>query len=114
MFRTDPLSIIRSQALYTQQGYMSYRFADSLLAGSGQNWFSSQNQISSILILVLRTKPVLSSGVFHCTHSNGMCPTGLLTACEQDQNCSSVLILLASCQQNCMTYTIAVFTGKNS
>ena len=29
------------------------------------------------------------------------------------RNCS-VLILLASCQQNCMTYTIAVCTVKNS
>ena len=27
---------------------------------------------------------------------------------------SSVLILLASCQQTCMTYTIAVCTVKNS
>jgi hypothetical protein len=25
-----------------------------------------------------------SSGVFHCTHSNGICHTGLLTPCEQD------------------------------
>ena len=39
MFRTVPLSIIRSSSLYTQQWYMSYRFADSLRAGSGQNWF---------------------------------------------------------------------------
>jgi len=29
MFRTVPLSIIRSLALYTQQWYMLYRFADS-------------------------------------------------------------------------------------
>ena len=28
MFRTVPLSIIRSFLLYTQQWYMSYRFAD--------------------------------------------------------------------------------------
>jgi len=35
MFRTVPLSIIRSSSLYTQQWYMSYWFADSLLAGSG-------------------------------------------------------------------------------
>jgi len=28
------------------------------------------------------------------------------------RNCSSVLILLASCQQTCMTYTIAVCTVK--
>ena len=34
----------------------------------------------------------------------------LLTACEQDQDGISVLILLASC----MTYTIAVCTMKNS
>ena len=59
------------------------------------------------------SKPVLcpSSSVFLCTHSNGICHTGLLTACEQDQD---VLILLTSCQQTCMTYTIAVCTGKNS
>jgi hypothetical protein len=30
MFQTVPLSIIRSFPLYTQQWYMSYRFADSL------------------------------------------------------------------------------------
>jgi len=30
MFRTAPLSIIRSFSLYTQQWYMSYRFTDSL------------------------------------------------------------------------------------
>jgi len=30
MFRTVPLSIIRSFSLYTQQWYMSYRFVDSL------------------------------------------------------------------------------------
>jgi len=61
-FRTFPLSIIRSFPLYTQQWYMSYRFADSLRAGSG----------------------------------------------------CSTLILHASCQQTCMTYTIAVCTVKNS
>jgi len=65
MFRTVPLSIIRSFSLYTQQWYMSYRFADNLRAGSGQN-------------------------------------------------CSSILILLASCQQTCMSYTIAVYTVKSS
>ena len=30
------------------------------------------------------------------------------------RNCCSDLILLASCQQTCMTYTIAVCTVKNS
>jgi len=39
MFRTVPLSIIRSFSLYTQQWCMSYRFVDCLRAGSGRNWF---------------------------------------------------------------------------
>jgi hypothetical protein len=30
-----------------------------------------------------------SSRVFHCTHNNGICHTGLLTACEQDQDGTS-------------------------
>ena len=34
MFRTVPLDVIRSFSLYAQQWYMSYRFADSLRAGS--------------------------------------------------------------------------------
>jgi len=38
MFRTVPLSIIRSFSLYTQQWYMSYRFADRLRAGSGRKF----------------------------------------------------------------------------
>ena len=37
MFRTVPLSIIRSFSLYIQQWYMPYRSADSLRAGSGRN-----------------------------------------------------------------------------
>ena len=36
MFRTVPLSIIRSFSLYTQQWYISHRFADSVRAGSGR------------------------------------------------------------------------------
>jgi hypothetical protein len=38
MFRKVPLSVIMSFSLYTQQWYMSYRFADSLRAGSGWNY----------------------------------------------------------------------------
>jgi len=37
--------------------------------------------------------------------------TNLLTAGEQDQD-GSILILLASCQQTCVTYTIVVCTVK--
>ena len=31
-----------------------------------------------------------SSGVFHCTHSNGICHTGLQKACKQDLNGTAV------------------------
>ena len=81
MFRTVPLSIIKSFSLYTQQWYMSYRFAESLRAGSGRKEF--------------RPDPArkLSANLFRN---------------------SSVLILLARCQQTCMTCTIAVCTMKNS
>ena len=54
MFRTVPLSIIRSFSLYTQQWYMSYRFADSLRAGSGRN-------CSSVLILLASIHDI-----YHC------------------------------------------------
>ena len=50
-----------------------------------------------------------SSKDFHYTHNNVVGYTGLLTACEQDQG-GTVLILLASC----VTYTVAVCTVKNS
>ena len=46
MFRIFPLSIIRSFSLYTQQWYMSYRFADSLWAGSGWNSLSFSQAVS--------------------------------------------------------------------
>jgi len=48
MFRTVALSIIRSFSLYTQEWYMSYRFADSLLAGSEWN-------CSSLLMATMAT-----------------------------------------------------------
>jgi len=47
MFRTVHLSIIRSFALYTQQWYVLYRFADSLSAGSGRNQFRPDPEISA-------------------------------------------------------------------
>ena len=72
MFRTVPLSIIRSFSLYTQQWYMSYRFADSLRAGSG--WmdrgtvrnmyeFYSKNKIERLVHLddfIVRISVVIS------------------------------------------------------
>jgi len=58
MFRTVPLSITRSFSLYTQQRYMSYRLADSLLAGSGRN-------CSSVLILLASCNCNLYD-IYHC------------------------------------------------
>jgi hypothetical protein len=53
-----------------------------------------------------------SSSVHHqvfiyCTLSNRVCHTGLKTAFEQDQ---LLLVLLETCLQTCMTYTIAECT----
>ena len=57
-----------------------------------------------------------SSGVFHCTHSNRCMSYRFADSLRTGSrwNCSYILILLASCQQNCMTYTIAVCIMKNS
>jgi len=38
MFRTVPLTVIRSCSLHTQQWYMSYRLADNLREGLRRNW----------------------------------------------------------------------------
>ena len=92
---------------------------------------------------MFRTVPLSIIRSFHCTHSNGIRHIGLLIAGKQDQDgtavpswsclqavskpvwhipllCvqwktpSAILILLASCQQTCMTYTISVFKVKTS
>jgi len=66
--------------------------------------------IFGIKLYMFRTVPLsIIRSFFRCTHSKVICHTGLLTASEQDQD-GSVLILLGSF----MTYTIAVCTVKNS
>ena len=64
MFRTVPLSIIRSFPLYTQQWNMSYRFAYSLRAGSGRKILPDQ-QTSPLPSppYVLRAPPILFSSI---------------------------------------------------
>ena len=47
-----------------------------------------------------------SSGVFHCTHSNGVCHTGLLTACEQDQDVPSWSCSDPACKLSANLYDI--------
>jgi len=42
--------------------------------------------ILGMKLYMFRTVLCPSSGVFHCTHSTGICHTGLLTACEQNQD----------------------------
>ena len=52
-----------------------------------------------------------SSGVYSLYTQHCTCHTGLKTAFEQDQDrTSSILVLLESCLQTCMTYTIAECT----
>jgi hypothetical protein len=51
-FRTVPLSIIRSVSLYTQKWYTSWRFAESLQAGSGWNSVPSWSCLQAPGILI--------------------------------------------------------------
>jgi hypothetical protein len=56
IFRTVPLSIIRSYSLYTQRLYVSYGFVDSFRAGSGWNVLilleNFQNKFEKLVHLV--------------------------------------------------------------
>ena len=97
VFRTVPVSIIRSFSLYTQQWYMSYMFADSFWAGSGWKRVTEALRFGALTIFmaffnnnILIIKPtrcnnfsnlflewnstcfrqfLCPSWVFHCTHS---------------------------------------------
>ena len=100
MFRTVPLSLIRSFSLYTQQWYMSYKFADSLRAGSGWN-------CSSVLILLTAvSKPVW--------HIPLLCIQWKTPDDGQKMELQFLPDPACSCQQTCMTYTCSVCTMKNS
>jgi hypothetical protein len=123
MFRTVPLSI-KNISLYTQQWYMSYRFADSLQAGSGWN-------CSSILILIAfriikQTRCTNFSILFwnktlHVSHSSSIHHRGCFTVHTVMVHVIPVyeqlaawisMELLACCPQSGMTYTIVVCTVK--
>ena len=77
MFRTVPLSIIRS--FFTVHTAMVYVIRVC--------W-----QLASRIRTTLHvsdSSSVHHQEFFHCIHSNGVCHTGLLTACEQDQDDST-------------------------
>ena len=118
MFRTVPMSIIRSIALYTQPCYTSYRFADSLRAGLG--WISSSRYTKFSNLFWNETLYVSDSPSVHHQEYSTVHPAMVyvIQVCWQlasrIRNCRSILILLANCQHTCMTYTIAVCTVKNS
>jgi len=69
MFRTVPLYIIRCFSLYTQQWYMSYRFADSLRAGSGWN-FCLTKEIEGINVFHKDPVPVTLVAKFAHRHTS--------------------------------------------
>jgi len=111
MFRTVPLSIIRSSSLYTQQWYMSYRFADSYMFRTvplsiirsfslyTQQWYMSYRFADSYMF---RTVPLSIIRSFS------------LYTQQWYMSYSFADSLLTSFQQTCMTYTIAACTVKNS
>ena len=69
--------------------------------------------IFGIKLYMFRTVPLSIIGVFHCTHSNGICHKSLLTACEQDQDGTGFVLLQQNQTSSVLTYTTAVCTVKN-
>jgi len=65
MFRTVPLSIIRSFSLHTEQWYMSYRFADSLRADSKPVWHIPAN-LYDIYHCCVYSEKLLNDGQRNC------------------------------------------------
>jgi len=61
------------------------------------------------LLSIIRSLDAVFTAISYCHTSYVDC---LLE--RSGWNCSSILILLASCQQACMTYTIAVCTVKKT
>jgi len=72
MFRTVPLSIIRSFSLCTQQWYILYRFADNQLDALISNLFWNET-------LHVSDSSCVHHQEFFTVHSSGICYTGLLT-----------------------------------
>jgi len=68
MFRTVPQSIIGSFSLYTQQWYMSYRFADSLQTGTGLG--SGRNYNSVLILLTSCQQTCMAYTTAVCTAKN--------------------------------------------
>jgi len=111
MFRTVPLSIVRSFSLYTQQWYMSY----SLRTGSGRNCSSVLIHILKFIFVIklymFRTVPLSIVRSFSL-YTQQLCMSyrfADILRTGSGRNCTTVLILFATC----MTYTIAVCTVKN-
>jgi hypothetical protein len=69
IFRTVSLYIMRSFSLFTQQWYMSYRFADSLRAGSGWN-FRLTKEIEGINVFHKEPVPVTLVAKFAHRHTS--------------------------------------------
>ena len=132
MFRTVPLYIIRGFSLYTQQWYMPYRFADNLTAISG-SWSCSQavsKPVWHIPLLCVQWKPLVD-GQRNCliyvefysknkfeksVHLVGFIIRIYHEARSRERQIGipSWSCSLSSCQQTCMTHTIALCTVKNS
>ena len=106
MFRTVPLSIIRSSSLYTQQCYMSYRYVIQLA--------------SRIRIRTFPPDPARKLyDTYHCcvySEKLLMMDRGTVRnmwSFYSKNKFEKLVHPVASCQQTCMTYNIAVCTVKN-
>jgi len=109
MFQTVSLSIIKSFPLYTQQWCMNGVCHTGLLTAC--KWDQGKNQLDALISQIYFWNKTLhvsdSSSVHHQEFSTVYTAVVYIIR-------SSALILLASCQQTCMTYTTAECTVKKS
>ena len=112
MFQTFPLSIIGSFSLYIQQCYMSYRFTDSLRAGSRILLIAScqQTRMTYTYCCVYFEKFLMMEQRYCSKHVEFYSKNKF----EKLVHLVGFILLIASCQQICMTYAISVCTVKNT
>jgi len=103
MFRAVPLPIIRSFPLYIRHWFMSCRFDDSFQARPGWNYM-----FRAVPLLIIRSFPTV-----HSTLVYFMLIWWQLSS-RTRMELSSILVVLESCNQTCMTYTSAECTVENS
>jgi len=103
MFRTAPLSIMRSFSLYTQRWHMSYRFVDSLLTSWW--WTEKLSERCRVLFLKKFEKLVYLVGFIIRIYYHARTPEPQ----AQNQILSKMIYFIGSWNMRCEIQIIAVY-----